>query len=72
MPRRAAAELGHLPPVEDRRVRDRLVIAMYYTIAFLALGVLVSWRAPAAIDLAGKPFAGTGRSLIHATAVQKP
>jgi hypothetical protein len=46
MPRRALPDtIAHgFPPAPDVRWRDRLFFAGYYLIAFVALGLVVSYR----------------------------
>jgi undecaprenyl-diphosphatase len=59
VPRRPQIDtVSHLPPAEDVRWRDRLGFALYYLAAFVVLGLLVSYRTPSPVDLAGRPFAG--------------
>jgi membrane-associated phospholipid phosphatase len=54
----------NLPPASDIRRRDRLWFTLYYLLAFVALGFVVSFRAPSPIDVAGRPFAG--QALLYA------
>jgi undecaprenyl-diphosphatase len=61
VPRRSGPDIiPHQPLVPEVRFTDRLWFTAYYTIAFVALGILVSSHKPDLLDLAGRPFAGIG------------
>jgi membrane-associated phospholipid phosphatase len=61
VPRRSGPDLvPHLPPTPDRRLRDRLWFAGYYLVAFVALGLVVSGKKPALIDVSARALVGAG------------
>jgi membrane-associated phospholipid phosphatase len=71
MPRRALPDtIAHgFPPAPDVRWRDRLFFAGYYLIAFVALGLVVSYRLPSPIDVFARPYAGHGVPIAKALTV---